>query len=216
MKNKKSSISGGFTKSQLEPKTRTKKKKDTSLVIDVVKEVNKKKKPGKELMVLDKKSVKALKSKFGDHSDTIMNMLEMNNSDGGIALLQKRLLQSTIQLLPLAEEQMTETKAQKGVYQYATLVSQIRELITDIKSNEDRKYIAQKLAEQILRPAFMDLAQDVITKHHDFRRTVETCVKPAHQSEFNTELRKLATSLAESMSAQYKDVALKMFEALKS
>jgi hypothetical protein len=219
MKNKKSKIAGGFTRSQLKDKptklTKKKKKTSTDLVVVGPELKIKKTKPGSALVVT-KKTVKAIEASFGSHSQAIINMLEMNNNDGGITLLKKRLLQMTINVLPAAEQQLVETNAQKGVYQFATLVSQIRELITDIKADEDRKYIAQSIAEQILKPAFMGLAQDIINDHHDFRRTVEDYIKTEHTKDHSTELRELAKTLANKMSQAYKDVSLKMYETLKN
>ncbi len=240
LKHKKSNIAGGFTRSQLdvketkkerlarkerEEKERPKRSKGERFedVIDVdAKRVKlkpssklKTKTVGTALVVSNKKTQQAIESNFGKHSQTIINMLEMNNNDGGITLLKKRLLQMTVNVLPAAEQQLVETGAQKGVYQFATLVSQIRELITDIKADEDRKYIAQSIAETILKPAFMGLAQDIINDHHDFRRATETYVKTEHVSKHSEELRNLAKDLANKMTVSYREVSQKIYDALK-
>jgi len=226
IKNKKSKIAGGFTRSQLKDKP-DKKSRSKSKGLDVedviAREIKikpssslKTKKVGTELVVTDKKTQKAIKASFGKHSHAIIQMLEMNNNDGGITLLKKRLLQMTVNVLPSAEQQLVETGAQKGVYQFATLVSQIRELITDIQADNDKKYIAQTIAETILKPAFMGLAQDIINDHHDFRRATETYVKTQHSSAHNTELRELAKTLANKMTLSYRDVSAKIYEALKN
>lgn len=234
LKNKKSNISGGFTRSQLkdkhEPKSKSKSKKknkSSSSDLDIedvfVKELKikpssslKTKKVGTELVLTSKKAQAAVEANFGKHSGAIIQMLEMNNNDGGITLLKKRLLQMTINVLPAAEQQLVETGAQKGVYQFATLVSQIRELITDIQADNDKKYVAQSIAETILKPAFMMLAQDIINDHHDFRRATENFVKTEHAREHSSELRELAKTLANKMTVSYRDVSTKIFEALKA
>jgi hypothetical protein len=225
LKNKKSNISGGFTRSQLEGSKPKKKKKDEVIEVEakVIGKDTKKKKQSKAdkvastaVALLSEKGKKAVESQFGKHSDQIIQLLEMNNNDGGITLLKKRLLQMTVNVLPAAEQQLVETGAQKGVYQFATLVSQIRELITDIQADADKKFISQRLAETILRPAFMQLAQDIINDHYEFRKHGEKMVKLEYVREFNTSLRDLAKQLAAKMNDQYKEVSAKMFEALKN
>ena len=227
LKHKKSNIAGGFTRSQLDKKEtkaeRKARKAKEDLVVDVeAKAIKirpssklKTKTVGTALVVSNKATQKAIESNFGKHSQAIINMLEMNNNDGGITLLKKRLLQMTVNVLPAAEQQLVDSGAQKGVYQFATLVSQVRELITDIKADEDRKYIAQSIAETILKPAFMGLAQDIINDHHDFRRATETYVKVEHVSKHSEELRTLAKDLAGKMTASYREVSQKIYDALK-
>lgn len=230
LKNKKSNIAGGFTRSQLKDKPeKRKKKRSADLDVDIesalAQDLKVKLRPssklktkvvGTDLVVTNKKTQLAIESNFGNHSRAIIQMLEMNNNDGGITLLKKRLLQMTINVLPAAEEALVNSGAQKGVYQFATLVSQIRELITDIQADNDKKYIAQSIAETILKPAFMGLAQDIINDHHDFRRTTETFIKTENVREHSTELRNLAKGLANKMTTSYREVSTKIFEALKA
>lgn len=223
LKNKKSNISGGFTRSQLKddaaPKRKKRKSKDEVEDIEIKRESKSKKKiklkKSTAVTVLPKKTQKAIEAEFGKHSHSIIQMLEMNNNDGGITLLKKRLLQMTVNVLPAAEEALVNSGAQKGVYQFATLVSQIRELITDIQADADKKFISQRLAETILKPAFIQLAQDIINDHYEFRKHMEPMIKTESTREFNNSLRELAKQLANKMNEQFKVVSTKMFEALK-
>jgi len=228
-------VSTSGTRSQLEDKPRKKKKKvDTTDLDDTpVKKKKKKSKDGEltkdqsyaiatvggsQLLdnKLDKQSKKALKSYFGKHSLTIMEMLEAGDSDNGILLLQKKLLQTVIRVLPKAEEVLNESGTSKGTYQFVTLVSQLRELIADIQATKDRAYIAQSLLETIIRPAFMSVAQDMMTKHHTFRKLSEDYIKPNHLAKFSESLLALAKDVANDMNVAYKDVDVKLTEALKT
>lgn len=165
---------------------------------------------------LKKKEKKAIKGYFGSAAPAIMDMLEEGNNDGGITALKKSLLLTVIRVLPSAEKTMVDSESGKGTYQFVTLISQIRELVGDIEADRDRAYIAQSLLETIIRPAFMDMAQELMTKHHEFRKATEDYVKPAEAQAFSRALMSLAKDLAGGMTTTYKDVATKLVEALKT
>lgn len=200
------------TRSMLEKDVPPKKKKKLSAgsreLVAVV--------DGKPTKVLAKKTERQLAKTFGERSHKIMEMIEMGDEDGGLTLLKKALLQATVRILPMAEEIMEETKAGRGTYQFVTLVSQIRELITDIQADQDRKYIANAVINNVLKPAFMDVAQDILTEHHVFRSKVESMLQPGRSQEFNSELMKLAKVLARNMTIKYREVEEKTFEAMKN
>jgi polyhydroxyalkanoate synthesis regulator protein len=223
-------ISTSGTRSQLEEKPR-KKKKRVDVEADVDTKPKKKKKDTGELtgkqsselslvggssLVMDKKSKRILGSYFNEHSSKIIDMLEAGDNDGGITLLKKKLLQTVIRTLPAAEKVLVESESSKGTYQFVTLISQIRELMADIQADRDRAYIAQSLLETIIRPRFMDIAQNMMTKHHDFRKGSEEYVKPQHAQAYSTELLKLAKDLAKDMMTSYKELEGQLIEALKT
>lgn len=161
---------------------------------------------------------KAMAENFGESAPKIIDMLEMNDNDGAMMLLKKRLLQSSIAMLTHAEKLMTDTQGAKGTYQYATLVSQIRELITDIQADRDRSFIANQLIDQTLMPAFIDLAEMVMNEHQAFRKEMmdDEIIQEGKQLRFNTALRDLARSMAQKMQAKYKDISFKIMQQLTS
>ena len=116
----------------------------------------------------------------------------------------------------MAEQAIINSETGKGTYQFVTLISQIRELIADIQADQDRKYIAQRILETIIRPMFMDIAQAIITDHHEFRKSMESMVMPKHTASFNQELQTLAKGLAAKMNTQYKETEIKISDALKN
>lgn len=165
---------------------------------------------------LKKSEKKAVNNFFGERSGAIMEMLEVGDSDGGIASLKKALLLTVIRVLPDAEAAMVDSKGQKGTYQFVTLISQIRELVSDIQADRDRAYIAQSLLETIIRPAFMDVAQTMLTTHHEFRKATEDYIVPKDAQIFSAALINMAKELASNMNVVYKDVSAKLVEALKT
>lgn len=155
-------------------------------------------------------------SYFGSNSGKIMEMLEAGDSDGGITILKKTLLLTIIRVLPMAEDVLANSGTAKGTYQFVTLVSQMREIMADIQADRDKQFLAQSITEQILRPAFMNIAQQMLTQHHDFRKKGDVFVIPEKTNFFSTQLFDLGKSLAGSMQEEYKDVSAKIVEALKN
>lgn len=161
---------------------------------------------------------KAIAENFGEAAPQIVQMLEMNDNDGAIIVLQKRLLQSSIAMLVHAEKLMTDTQGAKGTYQYATLVSQIRELITDIQAARDRSFIANQIMQSIIQPAFIDMAEMIMNDHSGFRKELldDGVVPDKHVAQFNTTVRRLAQGMAQKMQVKYRDVEMKLMQSLTS
>ena len=199
--NSKTKVKVKIPKSQTEVKPK-KKKKSTALVVPGAE--------GKKIKMTE------LRSYFGKQAPVILRMIEMNDNDGGLTLLKKKLLQTTISLVPFAEDIIRNSSSQRGIYQFTALVSQVRELITDIRADEDRRHVARSIIEEVIRPAFMEIAQNIITDHHDFRKVTERMVKPEASREFNEKLQGLAKELAKKMMEIYKDVEHKTQEQLRN
>jgi hypothetical protein len=161
---------------------------------------------------------KAIAENFGEAAPQIVQMLEMNDNDGAIIILQKRLLQSSIAMLVHAEKLMTATEGAKGTYQYATLVSQIRELITDIQAARDRSFIANQIIQSIIQPAFIDMAEMIMNDHSAFRKDLldDDIVPEKHVARFNSAMRSLAQGMAQKMQRKYRDVEMKLMQSLTS
>ncbi len=159
---------------------------------------------------------KQAESYFGANNSKIMEMLEMGDADGGITILKKTLLLTIIRVLPMAEDILNETGTAKGTYQFVTLISQMRELMADIQADRDKQFLAQSVSEQIIRPAFMNIAQEMLTQHHNFRKKGDLFIIPAKSNYFSEQLMELGKGLAGFMQEEYKDLSSKMVEALKN
>jgi hypothetical protein len=161
---------------------------------------------------------RAIADNFGEAAPQIVQMLEMNDNDGAIIVLQKRLLQSSIAMLVHAEKLMVDTQGAKGTYQYATLVSQIRELITDIQAARDRSFIANQIMQSIIQPAFIDMAEMIMNKHSGFRKELldDSVIPEKFVAQFNSSLRGLAQGMAQQLQLKYRDVEMKLLQSLTS
>ena len=161
--------------------TELKKKKkrvveDVEDVDDVEVVVKKKKKPKedrnlvllrKDLTVSTKKTISKLRTKgmrsiIGDSADEIQQLLEVNANESAISLMQKRLLQTLVDVLPYAEHAVRDSKGKHGVYQLNSLITSLREVMIDMQSTRDKGAIGAQMIERVLRPAILDIAMTIV------------------------------------------------------
>ncbi len=167
-------------------------------------------------LVLPKKVKVQIEADFGKHAPRLIEMLEMDHTDGALTLLKKKLLQTSVGLLPHAERTVRESQSARGVYQFSTLVSQIREIMGDIEADRDRDLLLNVINERVLKPAFMDMAHEIVMRHFEFRKNLEQMVKPDEVQRFNAQLKMLAKDLAKDMQAKYHEICDGLDKALKN
>lgn len=111
---------------------------------------------------ISKLNTKGMRSIIGDSAETIQQLLESNANESALALMQKRLLQAVVDTLPFAEHTIRATKGAKGVYQFNSLITSIRELMIDMQSTRDKGAIGAEMVERIIRPAFLDIGMTLV------------------------------------------------------
>lgn len=108
---------------------------------------------------------RAMQNVFGDDARELVTMLEEGDSDSAVERLNKRLIQSSINLIAQVEKGIHETNGRYGVHSYNGLVQTIRELINDLQQAKDRGAIGLTIAENIMRPAFLDIGMAIMTEY---------------------------------------------------
>ena len=111
---------------------------------------------------ISKLNTKGMRSILGDSAEEIQQLLESNNNDNATTLMQKRLMQTVVDLIPYAEHAVRATKGAKGVYQINSLVTSLRELMIDMQSTRDKGAIGAELVERVIRPAFLDIGMTLV------------------------------------------------------
>ncbi len=99
---------------------------------------------------------------MGAEAARLVQLLEEGDDDGANDLLQKRLIQSSINLIAQVEKGVIDTNGRYGVHSFNGLVMSIRELINDMQAQKDRGAIGQILVESVLRPAYMDIGMAIM------------------------------------------------------
>lgn len=110
---------------------------------------------------IDSNALKSIESMFGKRSDSIIELLDVGNSDGALSLIMKTLLSTLVDTMPAVEGHVRRSGGQKGVYQLTQLSSQLRETCADIQAYRDRSNLGTKVIERYLRPAFLDIAVQI-------------------------------------------------------
>jgi hypothetical protein len=118
------------------------------------------------------------KSILGDMVEEIHQLLERDNNESATSLIQKKLLQTLLDAIPLAENTIRETNGQRGVYQINSLITSVREIIIDMQSIRDRGEIAARLIEKVLRPIWMDIAMVLVKEDGFISNLIKASVSP--------------------------------------
>lgn len=111
---------------------------------------------------ISKLNTKGMRSILGDSSETVLQLLEVGKNDSAVALIQKRLLQSLVDVLPYAEHGVRESKGAKGIYGLNALITSLRECVIDLQATKDRGALGSALIEKILRPTFLDIGMMLV------------------------------------------------------
>lgn len=156
-----------------------------------------------------------LESLFGDAAPTIIKMIEADNKDGATLLIYKRLLMTLVSKIPMAEKMLEDTKARRGIYQFNALVSQCRELMADIQSVRDRGMVGRNLVDTNVRPAFLDIATQLVQTNHRLKLAIKASSAPVSAQQellqqIGTDERELAIFIQE----RYRSVAEQIVKGL--
>lgn len=175
----------------------------------------KKKKTSTELALLDDSiALKVLNSRFGEQSKTIVDLINMGNSDGASSLIVKALLQSLVEVLPMAEHNIRTTGATKGIYGFNTLVTSMRELLGDLQSLKDRANLGQSIVDKTVRPSYMDIAVQVVTAFTLLQDSAKSRMTGEDYREFRRDLERTKKGLSDYLMAQYNSVSEQVVKSL--
>jgi hypothetical protein len=147
---------------------------------------------------------KALRTVFGRGTEKILRLLEQDETDPAIALIYKRLLQSVVDVLPLAEMGIRSSKGIRGVHGFNMLISSLRELMVDIQSAQDRGLMGQMLVQSVIQPALTDLAQETVQEYSMIAADAKSLMSAEEYEKFAALLRESRARLANRMTHHFR------------
>ena len=156
----------------------------------------------------------ALDSRFGMQSNTIVEMINMGNSDGAMSLIVKSLIQSVCEVLPMAEHNIRISNSTKGIYGFNTLVSTIRELLGDLQVLKDKANLGQSIVDRSIRPSYMDIAAQLVTSLTLVQESAKARMSSSDYKEFRITVEQSKKGMSDYMMAQYKDVSEQVVKSL--
>lgn len=169
----------------------------------------------KENPSISKTNTSALTSILGDSAETIHQLLESNEGDSARSLVYKKILQATIDLLPLVEQNIRDSSGSKGVYQYTTLVTNIRELFIDIQSAQDRGRIGEIIIERIIRPAMMDIGMATVQGMAMLENDAKNYMSPQDFKRFKEDVIRQRDALADAVMKSYRTIETELLDYLQ-
>lgn len=164
--------------------------------------------------VVDLKTKKKLKTMFGQRTKEILDLIENNQKDGAVVLIYKQLLKMLVSLVPILERVVRKSKGRYGTYQVNQLVSQLRELLADMQAVQDRGLLGRTLVSRYVRPAFTDIAMQIVTNDHRILTAILPHIAEEKREKVETEVKNAQRELARFIQAQYKHVAEEIIKGL--
>lgn len=164
---------------------------------------------------IDKSALKSIESMFGQRSDSIIELLDVGNSDGALSLIMKTLLSTLVDTMPAVEGHVRRSGGQKGVYQLTQLSSQLRETCADIQAYRDRSNLGNKVVERYLRPAFLDIAVQITRTWIELEAGAASKMSKEDLAKYQEDyLIPMKRGIADYLMKQYEDVSSSLVQSL--
>lgn len=155
------------------------------------------------LRKFSKTQMEDLKSIIGDDAESIHQLVETGKSDSAAALIQKRLVQSLVDVMPYAENNVRESRGAKGVYAMNSLVTSLRELLNDMQALRDKGEVGEAMVERVIRPAFMDLGRIMVEEERRFASEMQDYLTPKDYKVFREAQKESIKRVASEINKMY-------------
>ena len=152
--------------------------------------------------------VRGLVTLFGQRADKILSLLEdEQQTDGALTLIQRTLLQTMVDVLPVVERGVRRSRAKRGVYQLNQVVSQIRELMQDMQALKDKGQLGVSVSDRVIRPAYQDLAVQISLAFTEIENSAQSrMTSQSHRDYVSVVLLPIKRNLATYLMQQYGSV----------
>ncbi len=162
----------------------------------------------------DLKAYDIAESLFGERTEEIMRLVEMDDRDGMISALYKQLMKMLVDLMPTIEKSVRATKGFRGVRSLNEMVSQIREMIADMQAVQDKGMMGQRLIARFVRPAFLDIAGQMMVNNERMISELLPHVDPKYRDEVRKNMQLSQRELARYIQSQYASIAENIVKGL--
>lgn len=111
-------------------------------------------------------------SSFGKSVPTIRQYLKGRDYGNAAITAKGALLATLVELIPVAESAVRENKAQRGIYQFNSLASQMRELLIDLDGERDLEGLITSIINEALDPQLRTFAQMLVQWNSGVKRSI--------------------------------------------
>lgn len=117
-------------------------------------------------------------SSFGRSVPAIRRHLAGRDYGSAAITAKGALLATLVELVPLAESAVRENRAQKGIYQFNSLVSQMREVLIDLEGDKDLDGLVLNIFNEGIDPKLRLLGQMLIQWNTGVKLNLRSLVPP--------------------------------------
>lgn len=153
---------------------------------------------------------------FGQRADSILRLLENEDeTDGALTLIHRTLLQTLVDVLPVVERAVRRSKGRHGVIPMNQLVSQMRELVTDIQALRDKGQLGASIVERVVRPAYLDIASQIALAFLEIENSAKNRMTNDDFVSYRSEVLQFTKkNLAHYIQAQYENIKNEVVNSL--
>jgi hypothetical protein len=155
----------------------------------------------------DNKAWDRAESLFGERAAEIMQLVEDNDRDGAVTMIYKQLMKMLVDVIPVIEKGVRATKGFRGVRSLNEIVSQVREMLADMQAVQDKGMLGQTLITRYVRPAFLDIAMQMMTNNEHMLNEITEYIDPKHRDEVRIRMKAAQRELGKYIQAQYTQIA---------
>ena len=117
-------------------------------------------------------------SSFGKSVPTIRQYLKGRDYGNAAITAKGALLATLVELIPVAESAVRENKAQRGIYQFNSLATQMRELLIDLDGERDLEGLITSIINEALDPQLRTFAQMLVQWNSGVKRSLRGELNP--------------------------------------
>jgi hypothetical protein len=162
----------------------------------------------------DNRSWNTAETLFGERGEEIMEMIERDDRDGYISAIYKQLMKMMVDLVPIVEKGVRATKGFRGVRSLNEMISQMREMIADMQAVQDKGLLGQTLVSRHVRPAFLDIAMQMIANNERMLAEILHHVPTDKREDIRTQMKGAERELGKFIQAQYNNIAENLIKGL--
>ncbi len=152
---------------------------------------------------ISKISATKLNSILGDDAELLQQMLESGDNDSAMSILNKRLIQTSIDLIAEVETGIRESNGRYGVHSYNGLVQSIRELMIDLQATQDRGAMGVSLVENVIRPAMLDIGMFLMQEYVAVANEMKLLIEPEVYQKFRAVQKDSQARVGAAVQEQY-------------
>jgi hypothetical protein len=133
-------------------------------------------------------TVKEVGSTFGIRKREIMDAVATGNIDHAVLQFQRQAYSTIVNLIPIAEKAYKKHQREHQAYVLNSLISQGRELASDLMASGDRAQLAEIIAREVLEPVFKSMLQQFMQEQLQLKTILGDKIKPQFSADASREM----------------------------